>query len=111
MPNSWHPIIGQVRSLLHPPAPLHYPNPMLSVVYAIFRAKIRTIDHKKRAALRKAILQDILAKDPGAATMDKARHARIHRGFEEAAQGLPAPSDDHQAWWNDSGTSIHLVVG
>ncbi|KAM0755638.1 hypothetical protein T439DRAFT_8341 [Meredithblackwellia eburnea MCA 4105] len=66
-------------------------------VYAIFRAKIRRVDHLKRSVLRKSLLQEIITNSPekGADGFEKLR-----QGFSDALSPLPPPSDDQQAWWN-----------
>ena len=73
-----------------------------SSVYAVFRARIRKVDHRKRTALRKSILQEIVATEPG--EKNEAKLARVRKGFADAAAlQLPLPSDDSQQWWNDPG--------
>lgn len=67
-------------------------------VYAVLRARIRTIDHGTRAALRKEILKDILVHSP--AKKFDVKLSRITNGV--AAIDLPPPSNDEQAWWKDS---------
>lgn len=67
-------------------------------VYAIFRARIRTIDQAKRAALRKELLQDLLAHPPEDALENQL--AQVNLNDSETPRRLPPPSDDQQAWWN-----------
>ncbi|SCV69109.1 BQ2448_2129 [Microbotryum intermedium] len=83
-------------------------------VYAMFRARIRSIDHSFRAALRKQISEEIMALEKGDTLDNKLRRLTV-RDVETLVQplvddsvphhsnGLPPPSDDKQAWWNDRG--------
>lgn len=70
-----------------------------SLVYAIFRARIRSIDQAKRSALRKVLQAEIVVHSPTEKLDDKL--SRLTNGV--AATDLPPPSDDQQAWWNDKG--------
>ncbi|GAA5910570.1 hypothetical protein JCM5296_002953 [Sporobolomyces johnsonii] len=65
-------------------------------VYALFRARIRSIDQTKRAALRKQLLQELMQHAPEE-NLDQ-KLSRLTNGV--AALDLPPPSDDQQAWWN-----------
>ncbi|BGP22785.1 inositolor phosphatidylinositol phosphatase [Rhodotorula toruloides] len=67
-------------------------------VYAIFRARIRTIDQAKRAALRKELLQDLLANPPEDALENQL--SQVDLNGTKTLRRLPPPSDDQQAWWN-----------
>ncbi|KAK4701408.1 synaptojanin, partial [Phenoliferia sp. Uapishka_3] len=71
----------------------------ISPVFATFRARIRKVDHQKKSALRKVLLQEIVASEPGDKNEEKL--LRIRKGFADAAASqLPPPSDEQQAWWN-----------
>ncbi|GJN88599.1 hypothetical protein Rhopal_001565-T1 [Rhodotorula paludigena] len=71
-------------------------------VYALFRARIRTIDQAKRAILRKQLLQELTAHSADETLDDKL--ARLTVGA--APHDLPPPSDDRQAWWNEADGSF-----
>ncbi|GAA5914549.1 hypothetical protein JCM8208_001200 [Rhodotorula glutinis] len=68
-------------------------------VYALFRARIRSVDHDKRAALRKQLLQELLS-HPADETLDD-KLARFAIGSSTGKKTLPPPSEDNQAWWNE----------
>ncbi|GAA5965786.1 hypothetical protein JCM21900_004989 [Sporobolomyces salmonicolor] len=65
-------------------------------VYALFRARIRSIDQTKRGALRRQLLQELIQHAPDE-TLDQ-KLSRLTHGV--AASDLPPPSDEQQAWWN-----------
>ncbi|GAA6051835.1 hypothetical protein JCM3770_005490 [Rhodotorula araucariae] len=69
-------------------------------VYALFRARIRTIDQSKRASLRKQLLQDLLAHAPEETLDDKLSRLTVGTAAG-GSKRLPPPSDDQQAWWNE----------
>ncbi|GAA5848524.1 hypothetical protein JCM8547_004539 [Rhodosporidiobolus lusitaniae] len=71
-------------------------------VYALFRARIRHVDEPKRAALRKSLLQEIMAHHP----QDKLDVKPPQRTISTARRRLPPPSDDQQAWWNEPNGSF-----
>ncbi|BGP30041.1 Inositol-1,4,5-trisphosphate 5-phosphatase 1 [Rhodotorula toruloides] len=73
-------------------------------VYAIFRARIRTVDQAKRAALRKELLQDLIANPPEDA-LEK-QLSQIDLNGTKTPRRLPPPSDDQQAWWNGKNGSF-----
>ena len=69
-------------------------------VYAILRARIRTIDHVKRGALRKALLADVAAQSP--LVEMSTRLSKVLDAHDPTE--LPPPSDDSKSWWeNGSG--------
>ncbi|SNX84307.1 related to phosphatidylinositol phosphate phosphatase [Melanopsichium pennsylvanicum] len=61
-------------------------------VYATFVGPVRIVDHLKRDALRKQLLQRKKAADGLAA-------GGIVSSDSEDEESLPDPSDDHQQWW------------
>ncbi|BGP37915.1 Inositol-1,4,5-trisphosphate 5-phosphatase 1 [Rhodotorula kratochvilovae] len=69
-------------------------------VYALFRARIRTVDQSKRAALRKQLLQELLAHPPEETLDDKLSRLTVGTAVGSSKE-LPPPSDDEQAWWNE----------
>ncbi|GAA5830258.1 hypothetical protein JCM11251_001286 [Rhodosporidiobolus azoricus] len=66
-------------------------------VYALFRSRIRSIDHSKRTTLRKKLLQEIMANQPQDKLDDKV--SQLANRLKDL--DLPPPSDDLQAWWNE----------
>ncbi|GAA5938180.1 hypothetical protein JCM3775_002909 [Rhodotorula graminis] len=68
-------------------------------VYALFRARIRSVDHDKRATLRKQLLQELLSHTSDETLDDKL--ARFAIGSSTGKKTLPPPSDDDRAWWNE----------
>ncbi|GAA5845709.1 hypothetical protein JCM9279_006079 [Rhodotorula babjevae] len=68
-------------------------------VYALFRARIRKVDHAKRTALRKELLQELLSHTADETLDDKL--ARFAIGSSTGKKTLPPPSSDDQAWWNE----------
>ncbi|GAA5989221.1 hypothetical protein JCM10908_001213 [Rhodotorula pacifica] len=69
-------------------------------VYALFRSKIRTVNSARRAAVRKELLQKLLAHSPHESLDAKLSRVAISGGEKPARSRLPPPSTDQQAWWN-----------
>ncbi|KAI0375801.1 inositol polyphosphate phosphatase [Pilatotrama ljubarskyi] len=66
-------------------------------VFAIFRAEVRIIDHVKRAALSKLLLESVTSTAPG----EKLDEKLAGLTFASDEPNLPPPSSDDSAWWND----------
>ena len=73
-------------------------------MYAIFRARIRTIDPARKASLRQRLLAEILARPPDERLNDKPFELSV------ASSQLPQPSDDKSAWWNAPDGTFSLEV-
>ncbi|BGP13847.1 Inositol-1,4,5-trisphosphate 5-phosphatase 1 [Rhodosporidiobolus nylandii] len=75
-------------------------------VYALFRARIRSVDEPKRAALRKQLLQELMHHAPDEKLDEKlARLAMGGKGEKELPGLLPPPSSDEKSWWEEDGKS------
>lgn len=74
-------------------------------VYALFRSRIRQVDTARRAALRKQLLQQLLA-DTFSETLDLRLDRLSIRRQNKPRSSLPPPSDDQQAWWNEKDGSF-----
>ncbi|KAL1944314.1 hypothetical protein VTO73DRAFT_3499 [Trametes versicolor] len=66
-------------------------------VFAIFRAEVRIIDHVKRAALSKLLLESVTSTAPG----EKLDEKLAGLTFSQEEPDLPPPSSDDAAWWDD----------
>lgn len=65
-------------------------------VFAIFRAEIRVIDHVKRAALSRLLLENVTSTAPG----EKLDEKLASLTFANEASELPPPSSEDAAWWD-----------
>lgn len=72
-------------------------------VYAIFRARVRTIDAGKKASLRQQLLAEIMARPPEDRLEDELSKLTMD-------DRLPPPSDDKVAWWNGPDGSFSLEI-
>ncbi|KAL0573125.1 Inositol-1,4,5-trisphosphate 5-phosphatase 1 [Marasmius crinis-equi] len=68
-------------------------------VYATFRAQVRIVDAAKRAALSRLLLNSVLSTSPDEKLDDKLAALSLPSDF----RGLPPPSTDDTAWWDDEG--------
>ncbi|KAI0775957.1 DNase I-like protein [Trametes elegans] len=66
-------------------------------VFAIFRAEVRIIDHAKRNALSKLLLESVTSTAPG----EKLDEKLAGLTFTPDVPELPPPSSDDAAWWDD----------
>ncbi|RPD80946.1 inositol polyphosphate phosphatase [Lentinus tigrinus ALCF2SS1-7] len=66
-------------------------------VFALFRAEVRIIDHAKRAALQKLLLENVTSTAPG----EKLDEKLANLTFTPKEHDLPPPSSDEAAWWDD----------
>ncbi|KAH9844079.1 DNase I-like protein [Rhodofomes roseus] len=66
-------------------------------VFALFRAEIRIIDHARRDALSRLLLESVTASGPG----EKLDEKLAEMTFGDDTDKLPAPSTDDAAWWDD----------
>ncbi|BGP54025.1 Inositol-1,4,5-trisphosphate 5-phosphatase 1 [Rhodotorula sphaerocarpa] len=82
-----------------------YTDRILYQVYALFRSRIRQVDTARRAALRKQLLQQLLA-DTFSETLDLRLDRLSIRRQNKPRSSLPPPSDDQQAWWNEKDGSF-----
>ncbi|KAI0335627.1 inositol polyphosphate phosphatase [Cubamyces sp. BRFM 1775] len=72
-------------------------------VFAIFRAEVRIIDHAKRAALSKLLLENVTSTAPG----EKLDEKLAGLAFTPEESELPPPSSDDFAWWDDAVSIEH----
>ncbi|EIW61212.1 DNase I-like protein [Trametes versicolor FP-101664 SS1] len=75
-------------------------------VFAIFRAEVRIIDHVKRAALSKLLLESVTSTAPG----EKLDEKLAGLTFSQEEPDLPPPSSDDAAWWDDLEHPNGIVV-
>ncbi|KAH9850742.1 DNase I-like protein [Lenzites betulinus] len=75
-------------------------------VFAIFRAEVRIIDHVKRAALSKLLLESVTSTAPG----EKLDEKLAALTFTTEEPELPPPSSDEGAWWDDLEHPNGIVV-
>ncbi|KAI0832585.1 DNase I-like protein [Trametes gibbosa] len=75
-------------------------------VFAIFRAEVRIIDHVKRAALSKLLLESVTSTAPG----EKLDEKLAGLTFTTEEPELPPPSSDDGAWWDDLEHPNGIVV-
>ncbi|OJT12528.1 Inositol-1,4,5-trisphosphate 5-phosphatase 1 [Trametes pubescens] len=66
-------------------------------VFALFRAEVRIIDHVKRAALSKLLLESVTSTAPG----EKLDEKLAGLTFSQEEPDLPPPSSEDAAWWDD----------
>lgn len=69
-------------------------------VYALFRSRIRQVDVARRNALRKELLRQLMEHAPSESLDAKLTRLALNR-TTATGSGLPRPSDDNQAWWNE----------
>jgi len=76
-------------------------------VFAIFRAEIRVVDILKKAALRKQLLESVIATAPAEKREVKLHAAPFHsnNASDDEQDDLPLPSSDEHAWWDGPGHS------
>ncbi|OSD04401.1 DNase I-like protein [Trametes coccinea BRFM310] len=75
-------------------------------VFAIFRAEVRIIDHAKRAALSKLLLESVTSTAPG----EKLDEKLASLTFTQEEPDLPPPSSEDYAWWDDPDHPNGIVV-
>ncbi|KAI0677390.1 DNase I-like protein [Trametes maxima] len=75
-------------------------------VFAIFRAEVRIIDHVKRAALSKLLLESVTSTAPG----EKLDEKLASLTFTADEPELPPPSSDDTAWWDDPDHPNGIVI-
>ncbi|KZT72567.1 inositol polyphosphate phosphatase [Daedalea quercina L-15889] len=66
-------------------------------VFALFRAEVRIIDHARRDALSRLLLESVTTSAPG----EKLDEKLAQMTFTDDNDDLPAPSSDDVAWWDD----------
>ncbi|KAM5535531.1 hypothetical protein V8D89_010868 [Ganoderma adspersum] len=75
-------------------------------VFALFRAEVRIIDHAKRAALQKLLLENVTTTAPG----EKLDEKLASLAFSSEERDLPPPSTDEHAWWDDQDHPNGVVI-
>ncbi|KAI0638342.1 DNase I-like protein [Trametes polyzona] len=75
-------------------------------VFALFRAEVRIIDHVKRAALSKLLLESVTSTAEG----EKLDEKLASLAFTSEEPDLPPPSSEHFAWWDDLEHPNGIVV-
>ncbi|EJF56616.1 inositol polyphosphate phosphatase [Dichomitus squalens LYAD-421 SS1] len=75
-------------------------------VFALFRAEVRIVDHAKRAALQKLLLENVTTTAPG----EKLDEKLASLAFTSHEQDLPPPSTDEHAWWDDQDHPNGIVI-
>ncbi|PIL37300.1 hypothetical protein GSI_00993 [Ganoderma sinense ZZ0214-1] len=78
-------------------------------VFALFRAEVRIVDHAKRAALQKLLLENVLTTAPGE-KLDEKLASLAFSSEERDCQTVPPPSTDDHAWWDDQGEFSWLIA-
>jgi len=66
-------------------------------VFALFRAELRVVDHAARAALSRALFENIMSTAPG----EKLDEKLASLTFSSDSPDLPPPSSDDSVWWDD----------
>ncbi|OBZ76240.1 Inositol-1,4,5-trisphosphate 5-phosphatase 1 [Grifola frondosa] len=66
-------------------------------VFALFRTEVRIVDHAKRAALSRLLLESVTSTAPG----EKLDEKLASLTFSAESPDLPPPSSDDFAWWDD----------
>ncbi|EPT03582.1 hypothetical protein FOMPIDRAFT_1046622 [Fomitopsis schrenkii] len=66
-------------------------------VFALFRAKVRIIDHARRDALSRLLLESVTTSATGEGLDEKLAQLT----FMDLNDDLPAPSSDGAVWWDD----------
>ncbi|KAH9939988.1 DNase I-like protein [Amylocystis lapponica] len=75
-------------------------------VFALFSAEVRIIDHAKRAALARLLLDSVTSTAPG----EKLDEKLAKLTFAADCPTLPPPSSDDAAWWDDQEQPINGFV-
>ncbi|KAI9000860.1 DNase I-like protein [Trametes punicea] len=75
-------------------------------VFAIFRAEVRIIDHAKRAALSKLLLESVTSTAPG----EKLDEKLAGLAFTPEEPELPLPSSEDSAWWDGTDHPNGIVI-
>lgn len=66
-------------------------------VFALFRTEVRVVDHAARAALSRALFDNVTSTAPG----EKLDEKLASLAFSNDSPDLPPPSSDDSAWWDD----------
>lgn len=85
-------------------------------MFALFRAEVRIIDHAKRAALQKLLLENVTTTAPGEKLDEKLASLAFTSDEQDRTcvvlrnpvlftncSAVPPPSSDDHAWWDDPG--------